>query len=128
GAVTNVTAAVAEQLAPFAHAFYRPFPHAVVGVRELLRFGLRGSSRDLTMLLAMGLGGALLSMVPSIATGMLFNTIIPGAQRTQLLQITVVLLACAVATALCTLQRGIAFLRIQARMANEIQSAVWDRL
>jgi NHLM bacteriocin system ABC transporter ATP-binding protein len=126
--VTKVTAAEAATLVPFAHAFYRPFPDIAIGVKELLRFGVRGSSSDWTILLLMGVGGALLAMVPSIATGMLFNSIIPGAQRTQLVQVTTVLVACAVATALCNLQRGIAFLRIQGRMGNEIQSAVWDRL
>jgi NHLM bacteriocin system ABC transporter ATP-binding protein len=123
-----VTEARAALLAPFAHTLYRPFPDTTLGVKDLVRFGMPGCSSDLGVLLLMGLGGALLGMVPSIATGMLFNTIIPGAERAQLLQITVILIACAVATALANLQRGIAFLRVQGRMGNVIQSAVWDRL
>jgi ATP-binding cassette subfamily C protein len=121
GTVERVTAANAAALAPFAHTFYRPFPDKAIGVKDLLRFGVRGCSSDLTIVMLMGLGGMLLGMVPSIATGMLFNSIIPGAQRTQLVQI-------AVAMALVNLQRGIAILRVQAKMGNQIQSAVWDRL
>src|SRR5262245_55425337 len=126
--VERVTATHAATLAPFAEAFYRPFPDIAMGVRELVRFGLRGCASDLALLFAMGLCGALLGMIPSIATGMLFNSIIPGAQRSQLLQITIVLIATAIATALCNLQRGIALLRFQGKMGNEMQSAVWDRL
>jgi NHLM bacteriocin system ABC transporter ATP-binding protein len=126
--VERVTAAEAAKLAPFARAFYRPFPDPAVGVKDLLRFGLRGCSSDVTVLLLMGFAGALLGMVPAVVTGMLFNSIIPGAERVQLLQITGVLMACALVTALCNLQRGIAVLRVQGKMGNEIQSAVWDRL
>jgi NHLM bacteriocin system ABC transporter ATP-binding protein len=128
GTVQRATAESAAKLAPFAHAFYRPFPDVAIGVRELLTFGIRGCSSDLTLLFLMGVGGALLGMVPAIATGMLFNSVIPGAQKSQLVQLTVVLVACALATALCNLQRGIAFLRVQGRMGNQIQAAVWDRL
>ncbi|HXI27492.1 MAG TPA: NHLP bacteriocin export ABC transporter permease/ATPase subunit, partial [Vicinamibacterales bacterium] len=128
GTVERVTAETAAKLAPFAHAFYRPFPDVAIGVRELLTFGVRGCSPDLTLLFLMGFGGALLAMVPSIATGMLFNSVIPGAQKSQLVQLTVVLIACALATSLCNLQRGIAFLRVQGKMGNQIQAAVWDRL
>jgi ATP-binding cassette subfamily C protein len=126
--VARVTAANVASLAPFAHTLYRPFPETALTVKDVVRFGMPGCYSDLGMLILMGLGGALLAMVPSIATGMLFNTIIPGAQRAQLLQITVVLIASAFATGLASLQRGIAFLRLQGKMANVIQSAVWDRL
>jgi ATP-binding cassette subfamily C protein len=126
--VQRVTAEVSAQLSPFAQALYRPFPATTIGVRQLVRFGFRGCSRDVTMLAAMGVAGAVLSMLPAIVTGLLFDSIIPGAQRERLIQIALVLIACAFAVAACNLQRGIAFLRIQGRMANELQSAVWDRL
>ncbi|HEU0078318.1 MAG TPA: NHLP bacteriocin export ABC transporter permease/ATPase subunit, partial [Longimicrobiaceae bacterium] len=60
--------------------------------------------------------------------GMLFETIIPGADRGQLVQMTLVLLAVALAGALFTVVRGIAIVRIESRTAGAIQSAVWDRL
>jgi len=76
----------------------------------------------------MGVAGALLGMLPAIATGMLFNTIIPGAERPQLVQMTLILLACAFATAMFNVTRSLALLRIEGKMSARIQSAVWDRL
>lgn len=128
GADELLTAERAATLNPFAYAFYRPFPDAALSVKDVLRFGVRGCRNDMTMILSMGVAGALLGMVPSIATGVLFNTVIPGAQRSQLLQMTIILLVCAVATAMFTVARGIALLRLEGNMGSAVQAAVWDRL
>jgi ATP-binding cassette subfamily C protein len=72
--------------------------------------------------------GAVLGLVLPLATGLLFETIIPGADRGQLVQMTLVLLAVAVAGALFTVVRGIAIVRIESRAAGALQAAVWDRL
>ena len=128
GRATRVCETVAAALQPFAHAFYRPFPARALGVLDIARFGLRGCGRDLAVVAAMGLAGALLGMLPSYATGVLFNSVIPGAQRPQLLQLTLVLVVCALAAALFNITRAVALLRVEGRMSGAVQAAVWDRL
>jgi NHLM bacteriocin system ABC transporter ATP-binding protein len=128
GAREPVDAARAESLEGFAESFYRPFPERRLRVRDVLRFGLHGCARDIGVVIGIGLCSSLLGMVPALATGMLFNTVIPGAQRSQLLQMTAVLLACALATALFSLAQGVALLRIEGRAGSSLQAAVWDRL
>ncbi len=123
-----VDAALAETLEPFAHTFYRTFPETPLKMRDVLRFAVHGCSRDLWVVVAVAIGSALLAMVPAMATGMLFNTVIPGAQRSQLLQITFVLLACAATNALLNLAQGVALLRVEGRAGGSLQAAVWDRL
>jgi NHLM bacteriocin system ABC transporter ATP-binding protein len=126
--VITVDAAVAETLEPFAHAFYRPFPERRLRLQDVLRFALQGSGRDVVILFSVAACGALLGLVPALATGILFNAVIPGAQRSSLLQMTLVMLAAAVASALFSVAQGIALLRIEGRAAAVLQSAVWDRL
>lgn len=126
--VKRVDQAVAEQLEPFAHSFYRPFPETALRMRDVLRFGLRGGQRDVLVIAAMIACAALVGMVPAIATGVLFNTVIPGAQRSELLQMTGILLACAVANALFAVAQAVALLRIETRASAALQAAVWDRL
>ncbi len=126
--VTRVDQAIADELEPFAHSFYRPFPDAALRVRDVLRFALRGSRRDVVVIAAMVVCAALVGMVPAIATGVLFNTVIPGAQRSELLQLTGILLACAVANALFSVAQAVALLRIETRASASLQAAVWDRL
>jgi NHLM bacteriocin system ABC transporter ATP-binding protein len=125
---TPLTAERAAELDPVAHTFYRPFPDRVLGIADVVRLGVRGCGRDLVVVLAMGVVGAFLGLVPPIATGAIFNSVIPGAQRSQLIEISVVLAACAFSTALFNLVRGFALLRVEARMSVTIQAAVWDRL
>jgi ATP-binding cassette subfamily C protein len=128
GRAVPLGAAEAAALEPFAHALYRPFPARVLSVADVARFGLRGCGRDLTLVAGMGLAGALLGLVPPMATGVLFNTVIPGAQRPQLVQLAVVLVVCALATAMFNFTRAVALLRVEGRMGAAVQAAVWDRL
>ncbi|HEX9937573.1 MAG TPA: NHLP bacteriocin export ABC transporter permease/ATPase subunit, partial [Longimicrobium sp.] len=62
------------------------------------------------------------------AVGLLFGEVLPGAERGQLLQLTLVLLAAAVAAAGFQVVRGVALVRVEARSGAAMQSAVWDRL
>ena len=122
-----VTAEVAAALSPMAHTFYRSFPVHSLSLQDVIRFGMRGCGRDLLLMLVYGLVGGLLGMVPPIAIGMLFDTVIPGAERGQLLQIALMLLACAGATGMFELVRRFALTRIDGRLGSAVQAAVWDR-
>ncbi|HEV2147866.1 MAG TPA: NHLP bacteriocin export ABC transporter permease/ATPase subunit [Longimicrobiaceae bacterium] len=123
-----VTAETVGSLAPFASVLYRPFPAERVGLRQLLHFGLHGCRRDLLAVLGASLAAAALGLLPPLGIGMLFSTVIPGAERHQLLQLTLVLLVAALATAGFAAVRGTALLRIEARVGATLQAAVWDRL
>jgi ATP-binding cassette subfamily C protein len=76
----------------------------------------------------MSLFAALLGLLPSVVTGVVFNTIIPSAARSQLLQMTLILVLCALSIAMFEFTRAIALLRIEGKMGNTVQSAIWDRL
>jgi NHLM bacteriocin system ABC transporter ATP-binding protein len=124
----RVDEAAAARVGPTAYMLYRPFPADALRPLDVLRFGLHGCRPDVGTALAAALLGAVLGLVMPLATGMLFEHIIPGADRGQLLQMTLVLLAVALAGALFTVVRGVAIVRIESRTAASIQAAVWDRL
>ena len=124
----TVTAPVAATLSPFAYTFYRSFPTDRLSLKDVLRFGVQGCRRDLLLVLGMGLGGGLLGLVAPVATGALFNSIIPGAERGQLVQVTLILLACACATGMFEVVRRLALARVDGRMGAAVQAAIWDRL
>jgi NHLM bacteriocin system ABC transporter ATP-binding protein len=125
---TPIDAALAATLAPFAHTLYRPFPDGPLGVRALLRFAARGSSADLVTMALSAVVVTILGMVPPLSVDMLFNSVIPGARRSQLWQVTMLLIAAALANSAFSIVRGVALLRIQQRMGSSVQAAVWDRL
>ncbi|HUS16493.1 MAG TPA: NHLP bacteriocin export ABC transporter permease/ATPase subunit [Chloroflexia bacterium] len=123
-----VTEAAAGTLHPFAHAFYRPFPHRPIHLRDLLAFGTRGARADLRLVMGLGLVAGLLATVPPVVTGLVFDNIIPDADVGQLVQVGALLLAIALVTAVFQITRSIAVLRIEGRMDASVEAALWDRL
>lgn len=124
----RVDDAVAAELGPHAFALYRPFSAGPQGVRELLRFGAHGCGRDLATVACAAAAVSLLGLLTPLATGILFDSVIPGAERGQLLQLAAILVVCALATAAFTVVRGVGVLRLETRVGTAVQAALWDRL
>ena len=120
---------LARKLKPFAIAFYRPFPKKVLRLRDIFIFGRESCwKQDLWLVALMGVAGGLLSMVIPYATGIIFDTIIPGGEKVQLLHVAFFLAASALAGFLFQLTRSLALLRLEGKMEGAILAAVWDRL
>ncbi len=111
-----VDSATAFTLNGFAYTFYRPLPSGQLSIWDLLSFGMRDSKRELLTIVFMGICAGLLGMVFPIATGIIFNSIIPSAQRSQLLQISVFLVIATCAASMFTLTRNFAMLRLEGKM------------
>ncbi len=125
---TPVTAEVAASLNPFAHMFYRPFPEQALTALDLFKFSLWGLRGDLLIVVVMGLAISLLGLINPIMTGILFDSVIPSADRSQLLQVTLALLISALAATLFELTRSFALLRLQTKPEAATQAALFDRL
>jgi NHLM bacteriocin system ABC transporter ATP-binding protein len=128
GSRTKITADVAATLNPFAKVLYRSLPACPIKGWDLIKFAAHGRSSDLIMVLIMGVAGGLLGLVMPLATGILFDEIIPGAQLNQLLILTLALIVGAIAAAVFEFTRSIAILRIEGRADQHVQGAIWDRL
>jgi NHLM bacteriocin system ABC transporter ATP-binding protein len=124
----RVNGAVALSLNGFAYTFYRPLPATKLSIWDLLFFGMRDAKRELLTIVLMGICGGLLGMAFPIAIGIIFDSIIPGAQRGQLQQICAFLVIVAIATSMFTLVQNFAMLRFEGKMGASLQAAVWDRL
>jgi NHLM bacteriocin system ABC transporter ATP-binding protein len=119
---------VADELEPFAHVLYRPFPDGPLNAWHLVRFGSQGLASDLWMLLVMGVSLGLLGALTPVVTGRLFDTAIPQADRGLLLQYTTALFVAALLMAAFKITRNIAVLRLQGKIDYSTQAALWDRL
>jgi NHLM bacteriocin system ABC transporter ATP-binding protein len=124
----KVTAEVANTINSFATTFYRPLPNRTLRALDLFRFGLRATRSDLTMVVIMGIAVGLLGALVPLATGLVVDAVIPGANRSGLLQVALALLAAAIAGLLFQITQSIAFLRFEGNMDASLQAAVWDRL
>jgi len=123
-----LTGDVALTLEGFAFTFYRPLPNRQLSLWDLLVFALHDTRRELVSVVAMGICAGLLGMVVPIATAIIFDSIIPNAQRSQLMQIAGNLVVLAVAAATFTLTRNFSMLRLEGKMGASLQAAIWDRV
>jgi NHLM bacteriocin system ABC transporter ATP-binding protein len=128
GVRTPITESVAASVEPLAWCLYRPFPARPLGGMDLVRFGLQGGHRDLMTVLLMGVGAGLLGTMLPVVTGVVFDTVIPGADRQQLLVVTLLLMAAAACGAVFQLVQNFAMQRVESRMDAALEAAVWDRL
>jgi ATP-binding cassette subfamily C protein len=80
------------------------------------------------MILFMGLAGGLLTLVIPLATGIMFQDIIPGADREQHGMMAALLVTGAIAGLAFQIARSTALVRTEARIDSTLQAALWDRL
>jgi len=123
-----VTLASAQALNPFAYTFYKPLPAKSLTPGDMISFGLQSCKSELYVIFLMGIAAGLLGMVTPFATGIIFDSLIPGAQRPELVLACGFLVVAAVCAAMFTLARSFAVLRLEGKMESTMQAAVWDRL
>ena len=128
GTRARVDASVAATLAQRAHAFYRPLPARPLAGVDLLRFALRDGRRDLARLLVLGIAVSLLSLVPPIVAGVLFEDVVPARDEGRLAGLTLLLVAVALSATAFTVVQGIAWLRVEGLVSTSLLAAIWDRL
>lgn len=126
---TKISAKNVQSLKLFAYSFYRPFSAHSINWVDLLRFELKDITRkDMLTVMLMGILGGLLSIIIPVATGVLFDRIIPGSERGQLVWMTVLLMSGALAAFMFQITRAVTLVRIEGKMNASLQAAVWDRL
>ena len=76
--------------------------------RDLLAFGFRSSSRDLLMIAAVSIATGVLALLTPVVTGVVFDSVIPNAERSELVMVAALLVVTALVTSLFNLARGFA--------------------
>jgi len=124
----TVDRATADQLEDFAFSFYRTFQKMELTLRNIFRFGSFGNRYTIILLIIVGLLGGLLSIATPVATNLLFSTVIPSSDQSQLLYLIGGMGAMLIGSTLFGLVRSLTTLRLQTLLNNNIQAAIWDHL
>ncbi|MDB5758673.1 MAG: bacteriocin export transporter permease/ATPase subunit [Burkholderia sp.] len=128
GSRCRVNEQVAASLGRRAIMFFSSLPAGKLRLRDLLQFSLAGSRRDYRRLLGFGLAGGVLGMVSPFVTRLLVDSVLPSANRNELLQLVLMLALTAAGVAAFSFCRGLAANRVRSRLGNNMQAAVIDRL
>ena len=127
-AALHVDDKVADTLLPFGYVFYRPLPNKKLTWKDIYRYSMRGNTKTVVWIIILSLIGAALGLVSPLATGVIFDTIIPEAAKSQLLQIAIIIFTCSITLSFLSLTKSIATQRFSSKAGYKLQAAVWDRL
>lgn len=116
------------KLLPTAFSFYKPFESKPINLMGIYRMIIWESSGDIAAVGILGTTVGLIGLSTPIVTGVIFDSIIPEAARSQMFQIFLILLALALSTSFFELAKGFSLVRIQGKVNHAVQSALWDRL
>ncbi len=128
GSRVFMNSALAERLEPFGAVFYRPLPDVPVNTRTLVRFVLSGMSGLLWNIAVIAVLAGALGLFMPIATGFVFDQVIPSNMRGQLVQVFIGLTIAALSAEVFEVVRAFTVLRLNGRSATAMQAAVFDRL
>ncbi len=123
---------VNEQTAPLlyeeAHMLYRSLPAHPLSGRDVLGFMLRPLKPDLGRLALFSVIAAGISLLTPLVTKKIFNDVVPGLQRSNLIWLTMLLVVMAFSAFAFGIAQQLAVLRVQGRASTDVQAAVWDRV
>jgi NHLM bacteriocin system ABC transporter ATP-binding protein len=122
------TKAIADSLKPLGYVLYRPLPPKPLRLLQLVKHSLPECKAELLTVAITGIVSGLLGVVIPIATGVIFDRLIPAAQVTQLVQTAVFLFLVSVSMSLVNFVGSFAALRLQGKADATLQAAIWDRL
>lgn len=117
-----------DMLASDAYMITAPLPFSVLSWRVLPHFTLARGWRDLLTVVLTALVGGGLGMSVPIASSYLVDTVIPGHDKSHLIQVGLILAVLATASFVMSYVGSLAFGRFQARAGTALQAAIIDRL
>jgi len=124
----KVDAAVAATLRQKALQLYPLLEDKRLGFADLARFATRGMGAEARLVVVTSiLAAAAMALLP-LATGVLFDTVVPLNDRSGLWQVALLLVAAALGQSFFELTRAMAVERIEATLDARMQAAIVSRL
>ncbi|MCE5189411.1 MAG: NHLP bacteriocin export ABC transporter permease/ATPase subunit [Eubacteriales bacterium] len=124
-----VDAAAAQKIDRQAYSPYASFESGSVSPSQLVRFGLKRFWRqDLVFTLAAGMVGGILELAVPLATGLLFDFIVPARQAGQIVWIILLLALAGFTAFVFQVTRSYSLMRMEGKLDIGLESALWDRM
>jgi len=128
GETVRVDEEVARGLDARGAMFYAPLPRRVDRGMAAIREALRGLGGDIRRIVLMGAVAAVLGLLTPVLTGRLLAQIIPRVDIPMWTAALSAMTLAAFAVAAVSIVGGLSMLRVEARIDERLQAAVWNRL
>lgn len=124
----TVTNEIAESLEPIAFMFFFAFDSKMDSVKKIVGFALQGVQKDGKSLLLAALSGSLIGLLVPVLSGIMFDDVIPTADREILWEVFGLMLIIGGVTALLQLIQGVLQLRVETKSNLNLQGGLMDHL
>lgn len=125
---TVVTNDIAESLEPLAYMFFFAFDTKMTSLKKVMNFAIQGVKKDAKYLIFAAFAGSLLGLLVPVLSGVMFDDVIPTADRSLLFEVFGIMLVIGIVTALLQLVQGVLQLRVETKSNVNLQGGLMDHL
>ncbi len=118
----------AETLEPIAYMFFFAFDSKMTSLKKIMNFALQGVKKDAKYLVMAAFAGSLLGLLVPILSGIMFDDVIPTADRGMLFEVFGIMLIIGIVSALLQLVQGVLQLRVETKSNLNLQGGLMDHL
>ena len=123
-----VTKAIADAIDPVSYMFFYAFDKPMSTVKKIWEFAVKGVKKDAKYLILAALTGSLIGLLVPILSGVMFDDVIPAADKDLLLHVFAIMLIVGLTTALLQLIQGVMQLRVETKSNINLQAGLMDHL
>ncbi|HHH49591.1 MAG TPA: NHLP bacteriocin export ABC transporter permease/ATPase subunit, partial [Saprospiraceae bacterium] len=124
----KVTEEIAKTLDPISYMFLYAFDERMTSIRKIGKFAIKGLKVDATYIILAALAGSLIGLLVPILSGILFDDVIPQADRSFLWEVFAIMMVIGIVKALLELVKGILLLRVETKSNVTVQAGLMDHL
>ena len=119
---------IAESLEPIGYMFFSGFDGTMSSVKKVLSFALRSVEKDAKLLIAAALAGSLISLLIPVLSGIMYDEVVPTADRSLHLEVFTILVMIALVKAGLQLVEGVLQLRVESKSSINLQAGMMDHM
>lgn len=128
GDETIVNYEIADSLNPIGYMFLPGFNESITSIKKLGKFALKGIKLDAKFLIIAALAGSLIGLLVPILSGIMFDDVIPSADKSLHKEIFALMIMIAIVSAGLQLVKGALQLRLETKSSINLQAGVMDHL
>ncbi|WP_396175684.1 NHLP bacteriocin export ABC transporter permease/ATPase subunit [Flavobacterium sp.] len=125
---TVVNYEVAESLEPIAYMIFYGFVEKIDSLKKLVSLGINGLKKDGLYIILAALAGSLLGLLIPIMSGLMFDDVIPDADRSYHIEIFTIMIVIGLVSSGIQLLQGVFQLRFETKSSLNLQAGVMDHM
>lgn len=119
---------VVENLEPICYMFFYGFNDVLSSIKQIGQFAVQGIKKDSKLLILAALAASLIGLLVPMLSGVMFDDVIPTADKSLLVQIFVIMAIIGLVSAGLQLIQGVLQLRVETKSSINLQAGVMDHL